>query len=91
MITYDPIGHIWRLTTEDGSQYDGQWCKGRKHGQGIYISPTNLKYEGAWLQMGQLPETGRGCSTCGNGFDRAQKATLKQHFFFGGGCPDPFE
>ena len=40
--------------SEDGSHYDGQWYKGRKHGHGIYVSPMNLKYEGPEKPFGDL-------------------------------------
>ena len=35
-----------RVQAQDGSSYEGDWHTGRKHGQGIYVSPDNLTYTG---------------------------------------------
>jgi len=32
----------------DGSEYQGEWQDGKRHGIGTYISPTGTKYEGEW-------------------------------------------
>ena len=32
----------------DGSEYQGEWQDGKRHGTGTYISPTGTKYEGEW-------------------------------------------
>lgn len=33
----------------NGSIYKGQWIKGLKHGQGVYIEKsTGVAYEGEW-------------------------------------------
>ena len=32
----------------DGSEYQGEWQDGKRHGTGTYISPTGTRYEGEW-------------------------------------------
>lgn len=32
----------------DGSEYQGEWLDGKRHGIGTYISPTGTRYEGEW-------------------------------------------
>jgi hypothetical protein len=32
----------------DGSEYQGEWQDGKRHGIGTYISPTGTRYEGEW-------------------------------------------
>ena len=32
----------------DGSEYQGEWKDGKRHGIGTYISPTGTRYEGEW-------------------------------------------
>ena len=32
----------------DGSEYEGEWQDGKRHGTGTYISPTGTRYEGEW-------------------------------------------
>jgi len=32
----------------DGSEYQGEWQDGKRHGTGTYISPTRTRYEGEW-------------------------------------------
>ena len=36
----------------DGSEYQGEWLDGKRHGTGTYISPTGTKYEGEWENDG---------------------------------------
>ena len=32
----------------DGSEYQGEWQDGKRHGTGTYISPTGTRFEGEW-------------------------------------------
>ena len=41
----------------DGSEYQGEWQDGKRHGVGTYISPTGTRYEGEWENDGA---SGRG-------------------------------
>ena len=36
----------------DGSEYQGEWQDGKRHGIGTYISPTGTRYEGEWENDG---------------------------------------
>ena len=36
----------------DGSEYQGEWQDGKRHGIGTYISPTGTRYEGEWKDDG---------------------------------------
>jgi len=36
----------------DGSEYQGEWQDGKRHGTGTYISPTGTRYEGEWENDG---------------------------------------
>ena len=36
----------------DGSEYQGEWQYGKRHGTGTYISPTGTRYEGEWENDG---------------------------------------
>ena len=36
----------------DGSEYQGEWQNGKRHGIGTYISPTGTRYEGEWENDG---------------------------------------
>ena len=36
----------------DGSEYQGGWQDGKRHGIGTYISPTGTRYEGEWENDG---------------------------------------
>ena len=36
----------------DGSEYQGEWQEGKRHGVGTYISPTGTRYEGEWENDG---------------------------------------
>ena len=36
----------------DGSEYQGEWQDGKRHGIGTYISPTGTRYEGEWKNDG---------------------------------------
>lgn len=36
----------------DGSEYQGEWQDGKRHGVGTYISPTGTRYEGEWENDG---------------------------------------
>jgi hypothetical protein len=37
--------------TANGNVYDGQWCKGLKHGEGLYVFKEKGQYmEGVWIQ-----------------------------------------
>jgi len=33
---------------QDGSQYQGEWYKGQRHGRGVYITSDGSRYDGSW-------------------------------------------
>lgn len=39
------------LVTANGNIYEGQWCNGLKHGEGLYVFKEKGQYmEGIWIQ-----------------------------------------
>ena len=49
---------------DDGSEYQGEWQDGKRHGIGTYISPNRTIYEGEWVN-GSL--SGQGTCTWSDG------------------------
>ena len=48
----------------DGTEYDGEWKDGKKHGQGILICYDGAMYEGEWKEG---KPNGQGTETRSNG------------------------
>ncbi len=59
-----------RHTYSDGSQYEGEFKNGKRHGRGVWLRTDGLRYEGEW--QNDKPH-GRGMATATDGRKRIGK------------------
>jgi hypothetical protein len=54
-----PALHRRRYVWADGNEYDGEWRRGRMHGQGTFVWRSGERYDGEWkVRLGHASSTG---------------------------------
>jgi hypothetical protein len=52
-----PLLLLLRYIWVDFNEYDGEWRKGRLHGQGTFVWKTGERYDGEWKVHSGLGES----------------------------------